>query len=101
MYSQLKALKPYRWPWCPAQSLRLTPVVWPTVKNGTVGLTEAASIRDTALRAVDETEGDALKAKASHGTMLWMKAKSAAAGSPDRSALSTPWDNGSPAPSTR
>lgn len=56
------------------------------VKSGHVHLNEAAAIRDTALRAVDENEA-ADPEKSPNGKALWMRAKSIAADPLDRGRL--------------
>ena len=56
------------------------------VKSGHVHLNEAAAIRDTALRAVDENEAADLE-KSPDGKALWMRAKSIAADPLDRGKL--------------
>lgn len=53
-------------------------------------LKEAASIRDTALRAMDETD-ESDPDRSPHGKALWMHAKSLASGpSIDRASLAVP-----------
>ena len=53
--------------------------------SGSVPLKEAASIRDTALRAVDET-GEGSPEGAPNGQALWRRAKSIAVNGPEQEA---------------